>query len=277
MGYGTSAYGLGSYGGGGGTLSVDRAWAISTHGVHVELTAAARAIDAFDIGDALNPVTWSVVKRDSGEILTVISSEMADDATATKFNLTVLEPLGDATVVHTVGSDELLAADLSAIVAPYTAEFRGVTEGSIVEPNQVRRQRWRDLANPVRIDGANGHLVGSIVIGSDGDYDTEEGEAVARKMVIRRVTTPRGAFRHLPNFGVGFLIKEPLPQGGDLAKLSKEVEDQVLQEPDITAVRAEVSILYTNVVLVRVRAKMGNGVTFNVGVRRGGDGTFVEF
>lgn len=277
MGFGTSAYGSSAYGGGGGALSVDRAWAISTHGVRIELTAPARAISAFDIGDALNPITWAVARLDLPEYLTVIGVAMADDASATKFDLTILEQLGDTTVIHRAGSTELLAADGSLITNPYAADFKGLTEGSATEPIQVRRHRWRDLANPVRVDGANGHLVGSIVIGSDNDYDTEEGEAVARKMVVRRITTPRGAFKHAPNFGVGFLIKEPVPRGGDLAKATREVEDQVLQEPDISAARAEVSILDANVVLVRVRAKMANGVTFSVGVRRNADGTFVEF
>lgn len=275
--FGLGPYGTSGFGGGGSSLSILRAWAISTHGVHVELTAPARAIDAFDIGDALNPITWTVTRLDTGDPLTVIGVAQSEDASATKFDLTTLEPLGDATISHRVESVELLAADGSLIVAPYNADFPGVTEGLAVEPNLVRRQRWRDLANPATVDGANGHLVGSIVIGSDGDYDTEEGEAVARKMVMRRITTPRGAFRHLPNFGVGFLIKEPLPGGGDLSKLSKEVEDQVMAEPDIAAARAEVRILAANVILIRVRAKMANGVAFSVGVRRGGDGTFVEF
>ena len=101
--WGLGTWGLGPWGGlaglGGGILSFVSAYATSTNTVLVQLAAPPLAQSAVGVGDALNPVTWSVVQDDTGFVFTVIAVlEVAPDM----FELRTLEKLGSWLSTHTV-------------------------------------------------------------------------------------------------------------------------------------------------------------------------------
>ena len=77
-------------------------------------------------------------------------------------------------------------------------------------------------------------------IGSGGDYVSQSGEALIRKLVLRRLISKPGDFFHLPNYGVGLRVKEPIPTV-DLRKLAVQIEQQVTLEPEVAESRANLS------------------------------------
>src|SRR5574338_1215305 len=101
MGFGDSQYGLGGYGAAATTIAIALAWPISTHTVRVQLSSEPLHDNQFDVGDALNPSTWTVTRVDTGEPLTVIGAAMHDDTTVDVF---LLEPLGNHTIMHVVAT-----------------------------------------------------------------------------------------------------------------------------------------------------------------------------
>jgi hypothetical protein len=270
--FGISPYGIGSYGGAVTTISIARAWAMSTRTVRVETSAPARSGDPFDAGDALNPSTWQIDRLDVLAPLTPIYVTHISGQTA--FEVTIMEPLGSHLVQHRIGSATLMSTSGALITAPYQALFQGVV-ASIDRVAQARRRPLiRDLANPFRGDPNTGNVESSILV-SGGNYVAEEDAPVVRKGIVRRITTERGAIRHLPGYGIGFRVKELVPTGGARDALRAEIERQVLQEPGVRQVRAGVDLYASGVVLIRVQARM-TAAQLAVAVRRDTDGQFVE-
>lgn len=243
-------------------LQLVAAWAISTHGIRVELTAAPMAVDQFATGDALNPATWSVTRLDTGASVMVIGAVMHD---ATTVDLTTLDALGDHFVEHEVVATGLLDALGNPLAGVNSSTLEGVVHTlDPVDSVTSEQFRDRDLANPpFQVDRGLGNN-GTIIIGADGDYATEAGIPLQKKLVMRRLGTPRGAFRHLPNYGIGLREKEPLPSAGDLIKLRKEIESQVLEEPDIENARASLLMDRSGVLVVQLQFKPKGGATVNV-------------
>jgi hypothetical protein len=262
MGYGTSPYGFSPYGGvfSLSTINVVSAWAISTHSVRVTLSAEPMHLDQFSIGDATNPATWTVVDFTDGRTLTVVAATMHD---TTSVDVVTLEPLGDHLNGHTVTAVGLISSDGLSVTNPTSADFLGVVQ--TVDPVDAQRAdfRDRDLANPPFQGGRSEGFAGTLVIGSDGDFETEAGIPLIKKLVLRRLNTPRGSFRHLPTYGVAVLEKEPIT-GGGLVALLRDIEDQAKQEPDVLSVRARGSIDRSGVLTIQLSVSAAGGATIDM-------------
>lgn len=263
MGFGDSPYGIGSYGGALSsiTISVASAWAISTHAVRVTLTGEPKHIDQFAPGDALNAATWTVVNLTTGRPLVVALAEMHD---ALSVDITTIDALGDHLETLEVTAVDLVSIDGLLAESPLSATFLGVVQ--TVDPIDVAQQdfRDRDIANPpFQISRELGHA-GTLVFGSDGDLDTESGEALVRKLVLRRMTTRRGAFPHLPTYGLDLAEKEPLPNGGDLVAFLRDVEVQAKQEPDVETALAKGSMDRSGVLIIALSLEITGGAVVNV-------------
>lgn len=263
MGYGLSPYGLSPYG---GTLSVVTinlvaAWAISTHGVRVLLTSEPTHADQFAVGDALNPETWSVVDVTTGRELTVVAVLMHD---STSVDLTTLEALGDHLDTHVVTAIALLSSTGVIVTAPADAEFAGVVQTmDPVESVSLDDYRDRDLANPpFQIARTTGYA-GTLIISDDGDFATESGSALIRKLVLRRLNTPLGSFRWLPNYGLELREKEPIGSG-DLVGLLRRAELQAKQEPDVKNAVVRGSINRAGTLIIQVSIEASGGATINM-------------
>lgn len=272
MSYGTGPYGFGApYGGAMGTTTIARAWATSTRTIHVETSAPARAVDSFDAGDALNPLTWLVNRTDTMEAFTPIN--VTADSSAMAFEVEILEPLASHNVVHRIGSTTLLSASGAVLTAPYQALFTGMVVTIDPIGSIRRRPLVRDLANPSRGNPLTGAPVSAILI-SGGDFAGEIDAAVTRKGLLRRLTTPKGSIRGLPNYGVTYSVKQPFPTGGDREALRVDLEKQSLQEPGVKKAKATITASPGGVFLIRITAKMV-GAQLNIALRRDASGNFM--
>lgn len=269
MGYGDSPFGIGPWGGALAvtTISVSAAWAITTHAVRVVLTSEPLHTDTFAPGDAQNPLTWTLVDLTTGRSLTVVTASMHD---ATSVDLTTIEPLGDHLEAHVVTAVGLLSVDGFVVTAPADAQFLGVVQ--TIDPSEQRADfRDRDLANPPFQTGRGTGYAGTLMIGDDGDFDTEAGDPLIRKLILRRMGTVRGAFRHLPTYGLGLREKEPIGGGGDLLALLRDAEEQARQEPDVSGAVAHGSINRGGTLILQLSVAPTRGGTINLrmGVRSG--------
>jgi hypothetical protein len=260
MGYGISRYGLSAYGGIASTITVAAGYATTTHQVRVVLSAPPLHVDQFSAGDATNPLTWTVADA-SGRQFTIAIASMHDDVSV---DLTTLEPLGDDQTEHTVTAIGLLSAESVSATSPLSATFLGVVQTSDPVDAANLDFRDRDLANPpFQVSRGLGYA-GTLQIGADGDFVNESGRALTRKLVLRRMNTPRGAFRHLPLYGVADLVKEPVLSGGDLVARLREYEQQARQEPDVTSARATGSLDRSGVLIVLLAITTTGGANINM-------------
>ena len=74
---------------------------------------------------------------------------------------------------------------------------------------------------------------------ASGDVATDQGLASYRKRVLRRLLTRRGAFAHLPGYGVGTAAQvKKLATPSVRARLVADAEEQIRREPETQNVRA---------------------------------------
>jgi hypothetical protein len=267
VGFGIIPFGTGPFGAT-GTIAIASAWATTTHGVRVTLTDEAAHTDSFAPGDATNPLTWSVANLTTGDTLTVAAVSMVDDVTV---DLALLEPLGDDLEMLSVVATGLVDVTGAPLSSPVSATFAGLVE--TIDPVDAVRVdfRDRDLANPITQSARGFGIGGTLVIGDDGDFETESGARLLRKLVIRRMNTTRAAFRHLPDYGCATLEKEPIATGGDLVSYLREVERQAKQEPDAVDASARGSIDRNGVLIVQLAVTMRGGGTVSMRMgQRGG-------
>lgn len=242
------------------SVAIDGAWAITTHTVRVVMTVAPTHADPFGDGDALNPAVWGVVNNETGQVLTPILVTMHDDVTA---DVTLLEALGDHLENHTVTATNIAAESDGDITPTTTADFLGLVQ-TIDTIDSVRQDfQDRDLANaPFQIATGVG-FAGTLAIGDDGDFETEAGPTLTRKLVLRRMNTKRGSLRYLPDYGIGLREKEPIGSGG-LVQLLKEIEDQAQQEPDVIRATARGSVDRSGTLIIRLAVESRGGATINM-------------
>jgi len=251
--YGTGPWGTGAFGVA-PNLTVDYAFAISTRQVVVVLSKPPKDISFLLAGDVRNPVCWVVTRLDTGEALPV--QEVESYSGQLQWTLTTLDQFAPSTAQMQVEIVGLLDAGGSVCQAPRSAEFAGVTERALSTPTQVaaaRRVVNRDLRNSSI--GVQNTVGGTLQI-VGGDYALSDGPELVKKLIIRRLVSTPGDFFHLPNYGCGLKVKQAIP-GGDLVKLKTLIQNQVLQEPDIS--QASVSLEQsTNLLIISVKARMAS-------------------
>lgn len=268
--FGTKPFGTSSFGGSADGIGIALAWPTSTNSVHVRLTSEPKHGSGYVAGDALNPSTWSLIRVDTGAIFTILGVRDVDPPL--DYEIVTLEPLADWTRTHRVASSVLLSASGVLITAPSHFDFPGTIDGELATAEvrtSGRRFTTKDLSNPPNPVGSNS-VAGHLVIGSNGDYQLDQGAAFVRKLLLRRLVTRKGAFYHLPNYGVGLLVKEPIPSS--MLSLKRDIESQMLEEPDVERVEANISLQSGNVLVVQLRAMTKNGQEVSLGVKssRGG-------
>mgnify|MGYP001205205386 CR=1 FL=1 len=85
-----------------------------------------------------------------------------------------------------------------------------------------------------------------------GQDQAQRGAALLRKLIIRRLTTTPGDFFHLPKYGVGLKVKQPIP-AGNLVRFRTLVERELLLEPDLAQVAVAIT-QSSNILTIQVRA-----------------------
>jgi hypothetical protein len=234
-------WGIGTYGTGGWgidlSLNATAARATSERTVLVTLSTPPLAKSPVGDGDALDPATWFV--RRGSFSFHPLAVRQVDAATFEIFTLLKFDPF---LFNLEVGSDFLIDAS-GNVAPPFAISFAGC---KFVPPAESG-DRVVDYASPF--------LQGGLAVASSGDLDAESGVSLLRKLVVRRLTTARGGFFHLPNYGIGLDLKAPLPLA-DLTALRVEVERQISQEPDLTDVRSRLILGADGVLTVEVQATL---------------------
>lgn len=246
-GWGTGSWGLGSWGSLPGPLYVVSATAIANRTVRIELSVAPLDLSAGGTGDALNPATWFVMRLDTGFSFTIAS---VVEVTSTVFDLILVEELGGFFVTHEAGSYTLVKPTGGLIQTPYTAQFPGISASVETARQQVF---GRDLANPPAPTGFS--VGGTLRMNAAGDYELVAGAELVKKLIIRRLVTTPGDFFHLPNYGLGLAVKEPL-RTNDLISLRKDAERQILEEPEVQAAQVSLSLSSDGILNVIARARL---------------------
>lgn len=267
-GWGLQPYGLSGFGAD-SSISIVSAYAISTNQVVVELARAPLNISGFVEGDVSNPRSWSVTLPDTGETLDVAG--VIPFEPPTRWVIHTLQKFSSSTGTVQV-STTVRDSTGGSVQSPSSAVFAGVTEQAVSTPQNLAATTTRggkDLRNvptPVISDTSVGGVL-SIV---GGDYSLSSGAELVKKLITRRLITAPGDFFHIPNYGVGLDVKQPLP-GGGLVKLKVRIERQVLLEPDVQAVQVSLvqSANLLTVVVAATLASTGKNVTVSIDTKIG--------
>lgn len=244
------------------------AYASTTSDVVVTIPSAPLARCPVLVGDASNPLTWTIVDP-SGNVIPVIQVTLGNPTTTV--TLKVNPQLPGAGVTLSLTAPGLLDST-GAALAFGTATFKGVTEDALTALELLaatKTQESRDLLNR-NTPSPSGSLTGTLVV-QGGDYQNELGSSLLRKLIIRRLITRPADFYHLPNYGVGLRTKQPLP-AGDLVRLQASIKQQIMQEPDVTDVGVQVSQSQNvlNIQLTVTVAKTGEKLSIGVPFQFGG-------
>jgi hypothetical protein len=183
--------------------------------------------------------------------------------------------------VYTITMKDLRGVDgtmLAEQTVAFAATYRIETSP---EPQYVFANR--DIANPQIASALLGlpqgftsqaEQLGTFRSDATGDVAYDEGLASYKKRVYRRLTTKRGGFAHLRNYGVGLpdSIKQ-LARAGKRAQLAADAEEQIRQEPETANVSVTVAAsdqaIGLFVYIVKVKMRTGQQITFSFGVPQG--------
>lgn len=221
--------------GAGGPLHVVRARAVKGHVVRVVFDEEPYHASSSGRFDALNPANY-LVEAVVGEVFggsiftTGVDSDLivgptygpvyVGDERAVDVHVDRPFVLG---MTYRVTAINIVSQFGGALGAPTSAEFPGVVQPAVAAKVR-RRLGYVDFATDV--------VGGNYVVDDSGDIAVTTAESSLRKRVFRRASTPRGAFAHLPDYGVGMRLKD-VAGPSDLQTLKTELTQQIKQEPDV--------------------------------------------
>lgn len=249
----------------GASLIMTSALVISTNTVLVTFSTAPLAQSNIFAGDALNPASWTISRVDTGALFNVMT---VNQVSATSFKVLIYERFASYLVQHSVSAPTLVDPFGVTIGLANSATFYGILAD--VNQNQAaqaaaNRYTLSDIANPPFPVTDNNSGGGSRIITASGDFKTESGNALLKKLIARRLMTTPGEFFHLPEYGIGIRLKEPL-KSSDLRALKKTIEDQISLEPEVSTVNASLLQDQATGILtatIRVTTVIGDGITID--------------
>ncbi len=249
VGWGEESWGEGPWGSSGavvvGSLFMLAADAVSERQVQVLLSAPPLADSTIGVGDALNPLTWSVSRLDTGEELVPMAVRMIG---STIVELYLLKKLAAGLIRHRVRSTTLVDPGKVPIVPPTSVDF----PGCVKDVPALVPQGISDIAN---VPTSPDQFGGVFVVDSSGDYAHDTGEAFLEKLILRRLTTSPNEYFYLAGYGLGIQQKQPL-RISDMPKLQAAAQIQLMQEPEFLNVQAQIILTSNNVLYLQVRATL---------------------
>jgi hypothetical protein len=204
-------------------------------------------------GDALNPATWTIQRLDTNAYFSVVG--VAQTSTY-EYTLTTLEEFGAVSVNHRVSTSTLKDTSGSIIATPRQADFLGILDAQKATPAArlaAARVAAQDIANTQVPDSV--YFGGTLEIGPDGDYKTDTGAKLVRKLLYRRMVSNRGDFFHLPNYGEGLRVKE-LIAVADLPRKKALLEKASLSEPEVDGAVVTLTLDTKNQLNVKLKVKL---------------------
>ncbi len=255
-----------------GSIAVNRALAVAGQTCRVVFSgeplhrSAAGDLDALnpgnyvfsiDIGQATAPVAVGV----SPAIVPPVSwgvGNGTDPAVALERGVDVFTDRQlVAGIVYRVTAQSIVAQAGGFLAEPTSAAFRGVTDLRVVR----LPERPIDL-----IDIANPPAVGHWLADTGGDIAREAADAGTKKRIMRRFATRRGAFKALPDYGLGFSLKS-VTSIRQLTLWKADAAKQVAKEPDVASVGLNVTLNPLDLVIVEVFAKTKRKTQLNFSAR----------
>lgn len=205
--------------GSGGGIDVAEAEQIATNALRVRLAGNVPISNRGDVRDALYDRAWSLDAPNEPGIFVprVIWAGVdpgLEDSTVILYLDAQLE--GPGRVYRVIASEQLIGE--SRPVSSRSATFR--TFGEAQAPGKGATTKSFDLGNVAP---------GVMQTDADGDYANDAGLVSRKKRVQRRLTTPKGAFAHLPDYGLLLPIKKTFSVG-DLRALQADALAQVRAE-----------------------------------------------
>lgn len=289
--WGEGSWGAGSWGGGPGSgITFVDVVAIRENAIRVEFDQAVNFTQLLGSDDASRPDLWTVTEfanstglsGDHARPVRIVRVELAGDedgvadADYGRFvNLVLDRPMTAFPSVYSITWTDIFAADLDSSTSG-GADCYGVYR--LLEQPQIQTAKpSRDFANPQTTLAATTSLprpnapsaLGSFGVDDTGDYALDEGIVNLKKRIIRRLMTRKGAFAHLPNYGVGIPdAAKKLGQAVVLASLKADAEVQIAQEPDVLQSKIVILIRSDTPHLCRfrvaVKPKVGRPIAFEV-------------
>jgi len=214
-GFGVSPWGTGQWGDAEpeaipGGLGYGRAYAVGDRVVRVELSHEPIHLVSTGVGDALNPRTWKIQNLATGQQWTLMAVREISEKV---YEILTFQVLPKHFTELELSTGTLL--DQDRVPLP-SLEFLGAAE------------QYGEMVS------------GTLLLDSGGDYVNQYGTDLIKKLILRRMIAKPGDYFHLPTYGMGLRVKEPLPVN-DLRKLAAAIEAQVKLEPEVQACKANLS------------------------------------
>lgn len=261
--WGSSAWGASAWGGApsSSTLSLLATLAVRENRIRLSFTQAIYFSTILDDDDGSKISKYSVVP--------VAGSRGLDDTPARTVNVIDVQlptladgipsqadygrmvdlyldrPMTPHAALYDVTCTNIFSTDLS--LGPLTATIRTpAVHAELQVPSLETAIPTRDLANPQTasmLDASlanlgNADVLGTYRVSDSGDYAYDEGLVNFKKRVFRRLMTKKGAFAHLPNYGVGIpQLGKKLATSTLITALAADAEKQIALEPETAKVR----------------------------------------
>ena len=154
----------------------------------------------------------------------------------------------------------VVAANGQALIAPFARSFIGADRPRMARSNG---------STAALTDLANDSFGGGVTIDSGGDWAPHSGRESTRKRVLRRVTTKKGAFAHLPGYGTNLRAKEPMTNA-KLRTVKTDASQQIAQEPDVMSSKVGATQTAQGITRLDIQAKTTEDQDASVGLDSSG-------
>lgn len=279
IGWGVGGWGVGGWGAPGiaDKLSITSALAIRENLVRIEFNLPVNYTDVRGLVDAADPKNF---------VITPVEGSIGEDGLPARPVSPVLIEQTRKPFINGRGLDIWLDRRMSPYPALYEIhciksiatggmpldsssvfDFFGVAWAPALPTSTTTTAA--DIANPgysQAIPNAS-QILGVYPVTDQGDYATDQGIVSFKKRIVRRLTTRRGAFAHLPGYGVGLLDEvKRLALPATRQKLAADAEGQIRQEPEALDVEVTITGSATNPGLFFFRVRVRTAVFGSVGL-----------
>ncbi len=227
-----------------------------------------------DPGDASNPDRYSIIAKtdtvgSDGRPPRRVSGVLAELVEPAVIHLWTDRKLSPYPSRYTVVLNGVVDESFGPLIVNQS-EFYGLRAGRVV-PTLDRAISNADIANPQTLSGAldplalpNDSVLGTLPVDDTGDLAKDEGLPSYKKRVLRRLSTRKGRFRHLPNYGtLAIQSLKQLARPGLLQAIAADAEEQIRQEPETVAVKVQI-VVQGAIALYRIRVRCSFGQTVDM-------------
>lgn len=254
------SFGAGPFGampfGAGSPASLLLAEQITRNSIRITFSGPVAMRNRGDVHDALYDRGWSL--------------EALSDATAHVPRVIWIDPDPDVADSVILRCDSVITpfvvyrVTVSGLILTGATTIRFGSFGQLAVPTGFESRSF-DLANRPSGDFEPGEPLplGTFSLSSDGDLANDEGLENLRKRCVRRLTTRRGAFGHLPNYGLDLPLKAPF-RPSLLRQIQADAIEQLRSEPGVLEAAVQLQVPAPGILRISARVTANSGA---IGVR----------